>query len=162
MANPTKHEPGIMNDPAQLGRSMADIAERSQRIVADWLKRQNGEVPAADPMNIGAAFMEMTGKLMANPAGLMQAQIGFWQDYMTLWQNTARRMWGVDNEPVIQADPRTSGSRRAWKENEVFDFIKQTYLLSARYVQDVVGQAEGLDRKTAQKVISTAASSSTR
>ena len=27
-------------DPAVIGRSMADIAERSQRIVSDWLKRQ--------------------------------------------------------------------------------------------------------------------------
>jgi polyhydroxyalkanoate synthase len=153
MPDPTKREPGNMADPAQLGRSMADIAERSQRIVGDWLKRQSQETRTADPMNIGAAFMEMTGKLMANPAGLVQAQIGFWQDYMTLWQNTARRMWGVANEPVIQADPKDKRFKDdAWKENEVFDFIKQSYLLSARYVQDVVGQAEGLDRKTAQKV----------
>ena len=27
-------------DPAEIGRSMADIAERSQRIVGEWLKRQ--------------------------------------------------------------------------------------------------------------------------
>ena len=27
-------------DPAEIGRSMADIAERSQRIVSEWLKRQ--------------------------------------------------------------------------------------------------------------------------
>ena len=27
-------------DPAVVGRSMADIAERSQRIVSEWLKRQ--------------------------------------------------------------------------------------------------------------------------
>ncbi|MBN8929595.1 MAG: class I poly(R)-hydroxyalkanoic acid synthase, partial [Rhodospirillales bacterium] len=40
----------------------------------------------------------------------------------------------------------------AWKENEVFDFIKQSYLLSARFVQDVVRQVDGLDPKTAQKV----------
>ena len=40
----------------------------------------------------------------------------------------------------------------AWSENEVFDFIKQSYLLSARYVQDVVRQVDGLDPKTAQKV----------
>ena len=33
----------------------------------------------------------------------------------------------------------------AWQENEVFDFIKQSYLLSARYVQDVVTQVDGLD-----------------
>ncbi len=80
-----------------LGRSMADIAERSQRIVGDWLKRQ-GTSGQANPTrcNIGTAFMEMTAKLMSNPARLVQAQIGFWQDYMTLWQNTARRMIGGD------------------------------------------------------------------
>ena len=83
----------------------------------------------------------------------MQAQIGFWQDYMTLWQNTARRMMGMEPDPVIDA---ASADRRfkddAWKENEVFDFIKQSYLLSARYVQDVVTHVDGLDPKTAQKV----------
>ena len=142
-----------LTDPAALGRSMADIAERSQRIVADWLKRQSQEKPSADPLNIGNAFLEMTAKLMANPAGMMQAQIGFWQDYMTLWQNTTRRFMGLENAPVIEASPKDKRFKDdAWKENEVFDFIKQSYLLSARYVQDVVGHAEGLDRKTAQKV----------
>ncbi len=145
----------LSTDPAQLGRSMADIAERSQRIVGEWLKRQGGAVSNPDPLHLGTAFMEMTAQLMSNPARLMQAQIGFWQDYMTLWQNTARRMIGGtgDTPPVIQADPKDKRFRDgAWKENEVFDFIKQSYLLSARFVQDVVGQAEGLDRKTAQKV----------
>ena len=95
----------------------------------------------------------MTAKLMANPAGVMQAQIGFWQDYMTLWQNTTRRFMGIENAPVIEANPKDKRfADEAWKDNEVFDFIKQTYLLSARYVQNVVGQAEGLDRKTAQKI----------
>ena len=143
-------------DPSVLGRNMADIAERSQRIVAEWLKRQSREAPSLDPLHIGTAFLDMTAKLMANPAGLMQAQIGFWQDYMTLWQSTARRMFAGPNAPaapVIQADPKDKRFKdELWKENEVFDFIKQSYLLSARYVQDVVGRAEGLDEKTAQKV----------
>ena len=142
-----------MPDPAVLGRSMADIAERSQRIVTDWLKRQGSEERETDPLNIGSAFMEMTAKLMANPARMMQAQLGFWQDYMTLWQNTARRIMGMPSESVIDA-PSTDRRFKddAWKENEVFDFIKQSYLLSARYVQDVVTHVDGLDPKTAQKV----------
>lgn len=140
-------------DPAVLGRSMASIAERSQRLVTDWLNRQSHEAPEIDPMNVGHAFMEMTAQLMKDPAKLVQAQIGFWQDYMTLWQNTARRMWGIDSQPVIQADPKDRRFKDdAWKENEVFDYIKQSYLLSARYVQDVVSHVDGLDPKTAQKV----------
>ncbi len=158
-ASPAK--PGTAIDPlgfsvpdaSAVGRSMADIAERSQRIVADWLKRQPEKEHNADPLNIGRAFMEMTARLMANPARLMQAQLGFWQDYMTLWQNTAKRIMGLESQPVIDA-PSTDRRFKdeAWKENEVFDFIKQSYLLSARFVQDVVTHVDGLEPKTAQKV----------
>ncbi len=140
-------------DPALVTRTMAEVAERGQRIVADFLKRQGEGSPSADPLNIGSAFMEMTTRLMSNPAGLVQAQIGFWQDYLTLWSNTARRMMGDTVGPVID-EPK--GDRRfkdeAWRENEVFDFIRQSYLLSARYFTTTVNAAEGLDPKTAQKV----------
>ena len=152
-AAPADPPPFKLPDPAELGRSMSDIAERSQRLVADWLARQGTKEHTPDPLNIGGAFMEMTTKLIANPSRMMQAQLGFWQDYMTLWQNTARRVLGGESAPVI-ATP--SGDRRfkddAWKDSEVFDFIKQSYLLSARFVQDVVTQVDGLDPKTAQKV----------
>jgi len=143
-----------MADPAVLGRSMATIAERSQRLVTDWLGRQSAETPDFDPMHVGQAFSDMTAQLMRDPAALVNAQIGFWQDYMTLWQNTTRRMMGMEtNPPVIQADAKDKRFRdEAWNDGEVFDFIKQSYLLSARYVQDVVTRVDGLDPKTAQKV----------
>ncbi|GIX10624.1 alpha/beta hydrolase [Elioraea sp.] len=143
-----------MPDPALLSRNMADIASRSQRIVMEFLKRQNdAQMPGFDPLNIGSAFLEMTARMMANPAKLVQAQMSFWQDYMLLWQNTARRLMGDTPEPVVEPPP---GDRRFkhedWHENEVFDFIKQSYLLSARYVQNIVKNVDGLDDKTAQKL----------
>ncbi|MBB3898639.1 PHA/PHB synthase family protein [Roseococcus suduntuyensis] len=140
-------------DPRLVTRTMAEVAERSQRIVGDFLKRQAETDANPDPLNIGGAFMEMTSRLMANPAKLMEAQLGFWQDYITLWSHTARRMMGGDPGPVIE-EPR--GDRRfkddAWRENEVFDFIRQSYLLAARYFTTAVNSADGLDEKTAQKV----------
>jgi polyhydroxyalkanoate synthase len=140
-------------DPQVIGRSMADVAERSQRIVADWLERQARTTPSADPLNIGRAFLEMTARLIQNPARLVQAQIGFWQDYVTLWQNTTRRMMGIDSTPVIEPDAKDKRFRdESWQQSEVFDFIKQSYLLSARYVHDVVGGVDGLEPKTARKV----------
>jgi polyhydroxyalkanoate synthase len=154
MAETQKTESGFkMPDPAEIGRSMADIAERSQRIVSEWLKRQSDEDHSADPLNIASAFMEMTARLIASPGHMVQAQLGFWRDYMSLWQNTTRRIMGMEAEPVIDA-PSTDRRFKddAWKENEIFDFIKQSYLLSARYVQDVVKHVDGLDAKTAQKV----------
>jgi polyhydroxyalkanoate synthase len=153
-AAPGAQAPGFrLPDPAVLGRTMTDVAERSGRIVQDFLRRQSQDGAAPDQMHIGRAFLEMTAKLMSNPAGLVQAQLGFWQDYLTLWQNTARRMMGMPQEPVIQASPTDRRFKDSeWKDNEVFDFIKQSYLLSARFVQDVVTHVDGLDPATAQKV----------
>jgi polyhydroxyalkanoate synthase len=140
-------------DPALLSRSMANVAARSQRLVTDWLNRQTKEGMAIDPLNIGGAFLEMTTKLLANPAHLVHAQLGYWHDYMTLWNNTTRRLMGTEPMPVIESDPKDKRfSDPAWKQNEVFDFIKQSYLLSARYITDVVTNVDGLQPKTAQKI----------
>jgi polyhydroxyalkanoate synthase subunit PhaC len=151
---PEPYDPEMkLPNPELLGRSMADIAGRSQRLVNDWLKRQSKEGVALDPMNVGGAFLEMTAKLLANPAQLMQAQMGLWRDYMTLWQNTTRRMLGASPEPVIESDPKDKRfADPAWRQNEIFDFIKQSYLLSARYINDVVTHVDGLEPKTAQKI----------
>lgn len=143
-----------MPDPVELSQAMARIAEQSQRIVSDFLGRQGGDgVGMSDPLNVGRAFLEMTARMMADPAKLMQAQMSLWQDYMNLWQATARRMMGEEAEPVIQTPPEDRRFRdAAWQENQLFDFIKQSYLLSARWMQSTVREVEGLDDKTAKKV----------
>lgn len=142
-------------DPERLHGTMADIAERSQRLVSDFLSRehQQGNLGMADPMSIGKAFYEMTTHMMANPAKLMEANMTLWQNYLELWQSTAQRMMGQDVEPV--AEPAKDDRRfrdDAWSENEVFDFIKQSYLLTSRWMQSAVGDVEGLDDKTQKKV----------
>ncbi|HZS84218.1 MAG TPA: class I poly(R)-hydroxyalkanoic acid synthase [Stellaceae bacterium] len=156
MAEQQEHPEIKLPDPVELSRRMAEIAERSQRLVTDFLQRQkateNG-IGMADPLNIGTAFFEMTTRMMADPARLVQAQISLWNDYMTLWQRTAQRFLGGPAQPVVEAP---SSDRRfkdaAWSENTLFDFIKQSYLLSARWLQGIVKNVEGLDDKTARKV----------
>src|SRR4029077_21033054 len=88
-------------DPAELSRQtaeqMAEIAEKSQRLVADFLSRQGAQAGAeegiglANPMAIGAAFLEMTQRMMSDPARLAEAQASLWNDYLRLWQQTAAR-----------------------------------------------------------------------
>ena len=141
-------------DPVQLARSMAEIAERSQRLVADFLSRQGSEgMGSPDPLNIGGAFMEMTQRMMSDPMRLLNSQMELWQSYMDLWQRSAHRFLGGTSGPVIEPPP---GDRRfkdvAWTENTLFDFIKQSYLLTARWMQSTVKEVEGLDEQTARKV----------
>ncbi len=143
-----------MPDPVEMSKAMTDIAERSQKIVTDFLERQEGDAPEAlDPLNIGNAFMEMTARMMADPAKLVEAQMGLWQDYMTLWQSTAQRMMGQEATSVAEPDQTDRRFKdAAWDENQLFDFVKQSYLLTARWMQSTVNDVEGLEEKTAQKV----------
>jgi polyhydroxyalkanoate synthase len=152
-SDPTPSRDIKLPQPAQLVLSMSDVAGRSQRLVNDWLKRQAKEGLSLDPLNVGGAFLEMTARLIANPTQLVQAQLGYWQDYLTLWQNTTRRMMGLETTPVIESDPRDKRFKDdAWNQHEVFDFIKQSYLLSARYINDVVSKVDGLSPKTSKKI----------
>ncbi|HIJ63563.1 MAG TPA: class I poly(R)-hydroxyalkanoic acid synthase [Rhodospirillaceae bacterium] len=143
-------------NPTELSKAVSNIAERSQRIVTEFLARQaaDGSIGSfKDPLNIGDAFLQMTTRMMTDPARLVEAQMNLWQDYMQLWQSTARRLMGEASAPVVQPE---EGDRRfkdeMWQDNEVFDFIKQSYLLTARWIQGVVHDVDGLDDHTAKKV----------
>lgn len=142
-------------DPVELSQALSRLAERGQKLVAEFLDRQTSgkDGMAIDPLNIGGAFFEMTARMLADPARLMQAQMQLWQDYLTLWSATTRRFLGEPADPVVQPAREDKRFRDpAWQEGAIFDFIKQSYLLSARWMQSLVRSVEGLDEKTAQKV----------
>jgi polyhydroxyalkanoate synthase len=146
-----------ISDPAEWSRHLRGIAERSQRLVSEFVGRQGADsaMGMASPMAIGAAFMEMTARIMADPSRLVEAQLALWQDAMTLWQRTAERLAGGTGtaEPVIQSAAEDRRFRdKAWSDNAVFDFIKQSYLLTARTIQSVVQKLEGVDPLTARKI----------
>ena len=93
--------------------------------------------------------MALSQQLLANPMALLETQAEFWQDYLTLWQRTTQRMLGFAAEPVIEpAKDDRRFRHEQWSENTVFDFIKQSYLLSARCLHDTV---KGIARQSKWK-----------
>ncbi|MDE1967845.1 MAG: class I poly(R)-hydroxyalkanoic acid synthase [Alphaproteobacteria bacterium] len=157
MTETAPHSPKIP-DPAVWSRNIAEIAARSQRLVNEFLSRQgaagaDGGMGLSDPLNVGSAFLEMTRRMMVNPAPVIEAQFSLWQDYMRLWQSAAERFLGGNPAPVVQPAPNDHRFKDdAWRESTLFDFIKQSYLLTARWLQSTVKKVDGLDDKTAQKV----------
>ncbi|MDZ4734974.1 MAG: class I poly(R)-hydroxyalkanoic acid synthase [Rhodospirillaceae bacterium] len=142
------------SDPMELGRTMGRIADQTQRLLMQFAERSRtgGNAPV-DPLNVMGAFIELTHRMMADPVKMMQAHVSLWQDYMNLWQTTAQRMMGHKTEPVISpaADDRRF-KHEGWQNNELFDYVKQSYLLTARWVQATVGDVEGIDEKTRRKI----------
>ncbi len=140
-------------DPIQLSESLARVAERSQRLVAEFLTRgpKDANLGMSDPASVGSAFQAFASQMLADPLTLARAQIGLWNEQMLLWQRSAQRMFGVTDvasEPISDRRFRNP----AWSENAIFDYIKQSYLVTAGSILSTVRQVDGLDDKTAHKV----------
>ena len=141
-------------DAGELTATLGKIAEQSQRMVTDFMARQADQSDNdTDPLNIGDAFLQMTQRMMADPARLAEAQVGLWNSYMNLWHQTANRMMGQTAEPLVEADEDDRRFKDAdWDENPVFDYIKQSYLMTSKWMINTVRETEGLDDETARKV----------
>ncbi len=140
----------------EFSQNWLQIAARSQKLISEFLTSNDSYMRNAnlDPMAVGKAFLDMTNRVLSDPQRLMESQITLWQDYMKLWQNTALRMMGENPDPVISPE---KGDKRfkdqEWTEHQVYDYIKQSYLLTSRWMRDYVSSnAADLDSHEAAKI----------
>jgi polyhydroxyalkanoate synthase len=83
----------------------------------------------------------------------MRAQADLLSRYMDLWQTTARRVAaGEAAEPIAKPSP---GDRRfsdpEWDKNPLFDVIKQSYLLSSQWLNELVAGVEDVEPETKRR-----------
>ncbi|MBL8224210.1 MAG: class I poly(R)-hydroxyalkanoic acid synthase [Chromatiales bacterium] len=145
-------------DPAALASQWLALLTKTQAdtqaMFAELLKQPaEGAARSLDPLNVAPAMQEAATKLMLDPARLMQANVELWQSHMALWQQAAAAMAGQPMEPVARPEP---GDRRFrhpdWEVNPFFALVKQSYLITARWLVDTMAGVSGLDPQTAKKV----------
>ncbi|CAN7224942.1 class I poly(R)-hydroxyalkanoic acid synthase [Phenylobacterium sp. LjRoot225] len=128
--------------------NLARAAVAAQGAIAE-VARKHADRPAAmspDPFNVGPALTDVMGRLAAQPERLMRAQANLFDSYMDLWQSATRKMAGETVEPVVapaKGDKRFAAPE--WQDNPVFDVIKQSYLLSSNWMNELVAGVEGVD-----------------
>ena len=152
MPDPEHSEIGLP-DAVQLFRSFARVAESSQRLVLDFLTRapEFSGLRMAD-RRVGEAFLELTAKMLSDPVALARAQIDLWTEHARLWATSTQRVFGLADQSADMGPPDHRFSHPTWSEVAIFDYIKQSYLITAQSVLSTVRGVEGLDKKTARKV----------
>ncbi|MBE0621470.1 MAG: class I poly(R)-hydroxyalkanoic acid synthase [Burkholderiales bacterium] len=150
-----KKEQAKSTPAADSAQVFAEVAERSSRIMADFLKRQaETKNPAVtDEFGIAKAFMDMSALMFAKPQHLAEAQMNMFWDYTRLWQSSWMQMLGQKVEPV--AAPRKGDNRfrhEDWENHFLFDYVKQSYLIAARHIHEAVSKVEDLPADERKKV----------
>ena len=142
-------------DPAEIAKTYAEVAQRASTLIQDHIKRQmkKGVSAPSDDLGIAKAFMDMSQQMLANPQQLVQAQLKLMQDYFSLWQHSMMRAMGMEGAPVTAPKKGDNRFKDAhWDEHFMFDFIKQSYLLTAGHIHESVSKVEGLEPVAKKKV----------
>ncbi len=88
----------------------------------------------------------------ADPRKASEAQTLIGGQFLALWGATLQRMQGETVTPVVLPDPRDKRfAAPEWSTNPMFDFIKQGYLITTRWAEILVDEAEGVDEHTRAK-----------
>lgn len=138
-----------------LSLNLARAAVTAQGAIAESALRQ-AERPAglsADPFHVGPALVDVIGQLANQPQNMMRAQADLFKRYMELWSTTSRKLYGEKTDPVVQP---AKGDKRfndpEWTENPVFDVMKQSYLVTSNWLNDLVTHVDGVDPMNRRRV----------
>ncbi len=145
-----------ISDPSEFASNMAKVAEQTAKIFsafaapADSDKAQ--QTRAEELGNVAKTLGDIAQDYVSNPEQFFNAQMQLWRQHTDLWQNTWKRVLGEEVDPVIEPERGDKRFRdKDWEENQVFDFLKQSYLITAKWAQDTVEGAEDVDAHTRKK-----------
>ena len=140
-------------DTAALAIQLEAIASQSQRLMQNFLSEQRNwsQIGIGDASAVGGAFVELMGKMTADPGSVARAQVDLFNDSMAVWQKAAERMLlgRVDDAPAGKGDKRFRHAD--WTENAMFSFIKESYIVAAKSILSSVRGVKDLDPDTARK-----------
>jgi len=141
-------------DPVMFAQQITPLLERAQELMAEFLQKHGDDFKFQAKVGQQAtdAFTALYQRWAQDPVRLMQAQVLWWKDYLQLVHDAGKRWAGE----AIQAYTPAARDKRfadpAWQQNAIFDLIKQSYLLTTRWMQSLVKDTPDLDPKTQQKI----------
>jgi polyhydroxyalkanoate synthase len=143
-------------DVEALAKNIARMVEEGGKALAAYLKpREEGRIQPGlsdELTDMVKTFGEVANYWLSDPNRAVELQSRLGQAYLGLWGVAVKRLSGESVEPVIKPDPK---DRRfadpEWSSNQFFDFIKQAYLLSSEWANELVKGAADLDPHTRQK-----------
>jgi len=145
-----------VGDPEEFGRNMLKLMEEGSKLLSDLLGRSNGNggpySMASETSEAIKLFSEVAQHWLTDPGKVTATQSALLRDYLQLAGATAQRMGGAEALPV--AAPEAGDNRfndPEWSRNPYFDFWKQAYLITTRWLDQVLDETEGLDERTRQR-----------
>jgi polyhydroxyalkanoate synthase len=139
-----------------LSQNLSRFVEQAGKATSAYLKPMEKGEPntglSQEVEDVVRTFGTVAERWLTDPNKALEAQTRLSSQFLDLWSATLKRMHGQEVEPV--AAPLAQDKRfqdEAWSTNAAFDFIKQAYLVTTRWAEHMVDEADGLDDHTRHK-----------
>ncbi len=145
--------PYLVRDQEAFARNLTRAAEQGSRALTAYLKtHQNGKADAL--AELSTEVLKTLSKIgeywAADPSRLMEAQTRLFTNYFAIWQNAMAQAAGAPPPaPASPGDKRFSDPD--WSENPMFSALKQLYLATSNWAEELVDEAKGVDEATRHK-----------
>ncbi len=148
-----------MGETVKLAQEIADfdtllknttsIAEKTYEVMTQFAERYKNNNSSSDFSEIINLYQMYLTEIWSDPNKVFEAQMKYWGDLLQLWQNTTLSWLGIHVDPIIESKKSDKRFRdEEWDKLPLFAFIKQSYLLNAQYMQNMVSEVEGMDDKS--------------
>jgi polyhydroxyalkanoate synthase len=143
-------------DVEEFSRNLARLVEEGGRAFAAYLKPReegrNSNELAEEVTEVVKTLGHVAEYWLEDPQRVLEVQTRLGKAYLDLWASAVKRLAGEDSAPVVAPDKNDKRfTDPEWSSNQFYDFLKQAYLLTARWANQLVDEAEGLDPHTRQK-----------
>jgi polyhydroxyalkanoate synthase len=130
------------------------VMGRAQQLMMEHLAGQMGEAAKAapDPEKIAASWRGMGAwSAFGDPGKIMRMQAELWSEGLSIWQ---RALGGPHEKSALEekADKDRRFAAPEWRDNPLYDTIRQTYLLISDRLLGSVDAIEGVDDETREKL----------
>lgn len=136
----------------ELTANMGDIGQRflNETLRMSSQANSTGTSVMFDIMDNWRKFANNTGN---QPGSVVEEQVQLWQNQMQLWQNMLMKLSGKEAHAVIAPEKGDNRFKdEQWTENPIFDFLKQSYLLTVDSMMQSIENASDLDEKSRQRL----------
>src|SRR5437588_4991636 len=152
----TETKPANSFDPEAFSMNLARAMESGGKALAAYLKPpESGEAadkPPAELNEMIKTFSSVAEYWLSDNTRAAELQLKLGKAYLDLWGSSMRRLVGEQAPPAIAPAPRDKRfSDPEWRSNQFFDFLMQAYLLTTKWANDLVREAEVLDPHTRKK-----------
>ncbi|MEZ5994524.1 MAG: class I poly(R)-hydroxyalkanoic acid synthase [Hyphomonadaceae bacterium] len=137
---------------AALSANLTQAMTRANQVFSTAFIEQSKDAAnwQPDPLGMQGALNDVWSHLAQQPETLREAHANLWQRYADIWQrHTAYMLTGQQPEEGPVRDKRFRDPE--WRSNPAFSMLRESYLATADFINELVQRTEGIDDATKRK-----------